>query len=117
MVQILDCLAGSAFPQIVETGNEDQAAARGIQGKADIAKIRMRDVLQFRQRAGGPDTYHGPPGVKLSKESLDFGASSRLIQRHVDGGENPARERQKVRGEDHLRFAQAGMLENLGRMP
>src|SRR5258707_1358457 len=97
MVQILDRLASGTFPEIVETGDEDQAAARRIQHKADVAKICMRDVLQLRHRPRRPNAYHGPRGVKLAKESFDLSGSSRLTERDVDGGKNPARERQKVR--------------------
>src|SRR5437764_418446 len=116
MVQILDRLAGCALPEIVETGDQNQAAARRIQSKADIAKIRMRDVLQLGQRAGRPNAYHGPSGVEPPKEFFDFGNSSWLLERDVNGGKNSARERQQVCREDHLRLAQAGMFKDFRRV-
>src|SRR5215472_4340459 len=96
MVQILHGLARSAFPEIVETGDKDQASSRRIQHKTDVAKVRVCDVLQLRQSACRPDTHHRLSRVKLAKQSFYFSGGFLLIQRDVDGRENPARERQEV---------------------
>jgi len=74
-------------------------------------------VLQFRQRARGPDADHGPPGVELAIEGLDVSRGLRLREIHVDRGQNSARERQQMRRKHDLVFRETGMLEDLGRMP
>src|SRR6266581_2964880 len=72
----------------------------------------MRDVLQLRQRAGGPDAHHRAAGVEAAKESFDVGRSLRRIERDVDGGKNSTRKRQQMRGKHDLRFAQTRVLED-----
>src|SRR5690242_1261471 len=116
MVQILHSLSGGPFPKIVETGDENQAAPGRIQNETDVAKIRVRDVLQLRQHPSAPDTNHGPSGIKLTKQSFDFCSRLFLIECYVDGGENPARERQQVRREDNLGFTQTRVLKDFRRM-
>ena len=96
VVEILHGLPGGAFPEIVETGDDDEATSGFIQSKADVTEIGVCDVLQFRQRARGPDADHGPPGVELAIERFDVCGGLRGIEIHIDRGKNPARERQQM---------------------
>src|SRR5713226_2397149 len=116
MIEILHGLTGGAFSKIVKTRDEDQAASRVVQCKSDIAKIGVRNVLQFRQRAGCPDANHGAPGVELAVERLNFRGGLRLAECDVDGGKNAAGEGQQMRRENNLRLAQTGVFENLWRV-
>ncbi len=113
VVEILHGLAGSAFSKIVEARDEDQAASRLVQCESDVAKISVRDVLQFGQRASGPDANQGTPGVELAVERLDIRGGLRLVEGNVNGGENSTSQRQQVGRENNLRLAQTGMFENL----
>src|SRR5882672_297468 len=117
MVEILNGLAGSAFSKIVEARDDDQAASRFVERESDVAKIRVRDVLQLRQCAGSPDADHGTAGVELAVESLDVRSRLRLGKRDVNGGKNAARKRQQVCRENNLRLAQTGVFENFRRVP
>src|SRR5260370_41321672 len=95
MVEILNGLAGSAFSKIVEARDDDQAASRVVQCESDVAKIGVSDVLQFRQRAGGPDANHGTAGVELAVERLDVRGGLRLGECCADGGKDSRGERQR----------------------
>src|SRR2546421_5596352 len=90
MIKILHGLAGSAFSKIVEARDDDQAASRLVQRESDVAKIGMRNVLQLRQRADGPDANHGTAGVELAVERLDVSGGLRLPQAGGDGGKKTA---------------------------
>ncbi len=50
VIPVLNGLAGRAFSEIVEAGNDDQAAAAFIQSKTQVAIIRVCHMLQLRQR-------------------------------------------------------------------
>src|SRR6266850_2122102 len=97
MIEILHGLAGSAFPKIVEARDDDQAASRLVQCESDVAEIRVRNVLQLRQRAGSPDANHRAAGVKPPVEGFDVRGGLWLAERDVDGGKNATGERQQVR--------------------
>ena len=59
------CTAWPAAPfhQVVEAGHEDQPARRLVDAPADVAEVRVRDVLDFGQRvAGQPHEGVGPVG-------------------------------------------------------
>src|SRR5712692_1327103 len=116
MIEILHGLAGSTFPKIVEARDDDQAPSRIVQRESDVAKIGVRDVLQFRQRAGGPDANHGTASVELEVERLDVRGGLRLAECDVDGGKNAAGEGQQMCRENNLRLAQTGVFENLRRV-
>src|SRR3982074_27945 len=116
MVEILHGLAGGAFSKIVEARNDHQTAAGFVQRESDVTKIGVRDVLQLRQRAGWPNADHRAAGVELAVERFDVRGGLRLGERDVNGGKNAAREREQVRRENNLRFAQTGMLENFRRV-
>src|SRR6266851_3010173 len=83
-----------------------------VQGEADIAKVGVRDVLELRQLASGPDAHHRAPGVELAVGGFNGFGGMRGAERHVDGRKNSAGQRQKMRGENHAVFGQAGVLEN-----
>ena len=97
MIEILHGLASGAFSKIVEAIDDDQAASGVVQCESDIAKIGVRDVLQLRQRSGGPDTNHGAASVELTVKRLDVRGSLRFTKRDVDRGENAAGEGKQVR--------------------
>ncbi len=109
-------LARRALAEIVEAGDDDEAFVGVIQGEPDIAEIRVRDVLQLGQRAGGPDANHGTASVKLSKDSFDGFRGIRGAERDVDSGKNSTSQREKMRGKDEAIFGQAGVLENFRRV-
>ena len=71
-VQILDCLPRRAFAEIVEARNDHEPLAGRIERKTDIAEIRVRHMLQFRQPPRGQNANHRPPRVKLAIERFDF---------------------------------------------
>src|SRR5258707_14081802 len=98
MVEILHGLAGGAFSEIVKARYEDQAASRMVQRESDIAKICVRDVLQLRQAAGGPDANHWPAGVEPAIERFDVRGSLRLGGSEVDSGKNCAGKREQMGG-------------------
>src|SRR5580692_13185038 len=97
MVEILNGLAGGAFAKIVETGDQDQALAGFIQGKTNVTEVGVGDVLQLGQSARGPDADHGPASIKLAIEGFDNIGRLPGGEGDVDGRENSARQRQKVR--------------------
>src|SRR5260370_42294099 len=105
MVGVLSGLDGGAFSKIVEGREDVQAASRFVQGESDVAKIRVRDVLQLRQRAGRPDTNHRAAGVELAIERLDVGGGLRFAERNADGRKNAARARQQERLKNNPRLA------------
>ena len=116
MVEILNGLAGSAFAEIVEARDDDQTLAGFIQSEADVAEIGVGDMLQLRQRTGGPDADHGAARVKLAIEGFDGLWRLLLRKRDVNGGKNAAGERQQVRGKNELRIAKTGVFKDLGRV-
>jgi len=97
-LKILHGLAGGAFSEIVKARDEDQAASRVVQRESDIAKICVRDVLQLRQAAGGPDAHHRPASVEPAIERFDVRGSLRFGEGDVDGRKNAARKRQQMGG-------------------
>ncbi len=116
MVEILNGLARGAFAKIVEARDDDEALARLIQGEAYVTEIGVRDMLQLRQGARGPDADHWPPGVELAIERFDGLGGLLRGERDVDGRENAASQRQQVRGKNELRFGEAGVFENFRRV-
>src|SRR5260370_24732320 len=73
-------------------------------------------MLQFRQRAGGPDADHAAAGIKPPVERLDVRSSLWFAERDVNGRKDAAREGQQVRRKNNLRLAQPGMFENFRRV-
>ncbi len=69
-------------------------------------------MLQLGQSAGLPDAHHRPPGVGLAEKRFHRFWRLCSAERHVNGGKNTARQRQQMRAEDHLRFRQAGVLDD-----
>ena len=116
MVEILHGLAGSAFSKIIEARDDNQAASRLVECESEVAKISVRDVLQFGQRAGGPQANHRAPGIELAVERFDVRGSLRFAEGNVNGGKNTACERQQVRGENNLRLAETSVFENFRRV-
>src|SRR5580692_3570085 len=102
MVEILYGLACGALAEIVETGDDDQTLARLVQGKADVAEIGVRHVLQLGQRARGPDADHGASGIKLAIERFDRVGRLRLSEGDVNRRKDAARERQEMRRKNEL---------------
>src|SRR5439155_16349618 len=96
--------------------NDDQAASGFVQSESDIAKIRVRYVLQFRQRACGPDADHRAASIKAPVQRFDSRSGLRFAEGDVDGGKDTAGEREQVRGENDLRFAQTSVVESLRRV-
>src|SRR5256714_3010291 len=116
MVEILYGLAGSAFSKIIEARDDNQAASRFVQCESDVAKISVRDVLQFGERPGAPQANHRAPGIELAVERFNVRGSLRLGERNVNGGKNTACQRQQVSGENNLRLRQTSVLENFRRV-
>src|ERR1700684_1158888 len=116
MVEILDGLACGAFAEIVEAGDDDQSPARLVQGEADVTEIGVRNVLQFRQRARGPDADHRTARVELAIEGFDGVRRLLVSERDVNRGKDAARERQEMRRKNELRFAQPSVFENFRRV-
>src|SRR2546429_605845 len=116
MVEILNGLARGAFAEIVETRNDNEAAAGAIEDEAKVGEIGVRDMLDFRKRAGFPDAEHRAASVRFAIKSFDGVRGLRLGERDVDRGENAARNGKEMRRKDELRFGQAGVVENFGRM-
>src|SRR6266705_3066335 len=116
MIEILYCLACRAFSEIVQTRNDHKTATGRIERETDVREIGVCYVLKLRESACLPDADHRPASVGFAEERFDAFSRLRFAQRHVDGGKNSARQRKQMRGEDHLRFRQAGMFCNLGRM-
>src|SRR5205814_1098570 len=71
MVEILYGLARSAFAKIVETRNDDEAATGAVEDEAEVSEIGVRDVLDFRKRAGFPDADHRAASVGFAIKSFD----------------------------------------------
>src|SRR6266567_2052067 len=116
MIEILHGLSGSAFAKIVKTGDDNQTTAGLVQGKADVAEIGVRDVLQLRQSAGGPDPHHGTARIEPAVKRLHVRGGLRLLEGDVNGGKNAARERQQVGRKNHFLLRQARVVENFRRM-
>src|SRR6266516_1053616 len=116
MIEILHGLSGSAFAKIVKTGDDNQTTAGLVQGKADVAEIGVRDVLQLRQSAGGPDPHHGTARVEPAVKHLHVCGGLRLLEGDVDGGKNAPRQRQQVGRKNHLLLRQARVVKNFRRM-
>ena len=78
-VHILHRLSRRAFAQVIQALHHHQPFARGIERETDIAKIRVRHMLQFRQRPAGR-TAPSAARIKLPIQRFDFlaarGASS-----------------------------------------
>src|SRR5260221_14559386 len=116
MVEVLHGLACGTFAQIVETRNNDEAAAGPVEDEAEIGEIRMGDVLDFGKRARLPDADHRAASVGLAIESFDGFGRLRLGECDVDRGENAPRNGKQMRRKDELRFGQSGVVENFGRV-
>src|SRR6266436_2949906 len=116
MIEILHGLTGRAFSEIVEAGNDHETPAGFVQRKADIAEVRVRDVLQLGQRTRGPDSNHRPSSVRLAIERFDVVCRLRLAERNVNRGEDSASEREQMSRKNNLRLAQAGVLEDFRRV-
>src|SRR6184192_1308175 len=116
MVEILHGLARGAFAEIVETRNDDEAAARAIEDEAEVGEIGVGDVLDFGNRTAFRDAYHRAASVGFAIERFDGVRGLRLGERDVDRGENAARNGKEMGREDELRFGQAGVVENFGCM-
>jgi len=114
-VKILHGLPGGAFPEIVETGDDDEAASGFIQGESDIAEIGVCNVLQFRQRA------RGQIRIMAARRRTCDRAPQRLPRLAAPRDSRRswtefARERQQMRRKHDLIFRETGMLEDLGRI-
>src|SRR2546430_9062714 len=116
MVEILHGLARGAFAKIVETRNDDEAATGAVEDEAEVGEIGVRDMLDFGKRAGFPDADHRAASVSLAIKRFDGVRGLRLGERDVDRGENAARNGKEMGRKDELRFGQAGVVENFGRM-
>src|SRR5882724_151100 len=116
MVEILNGLARGAFAEIVETRNNDEAAAGAIEDETEVSEIGVRDVLDFWKRTGLPDADHRAASVGFAIKSFDGVRGLRLGERGVDRGENAARNGKEMRREEESRFGQAGVVENFGCM-
>src|SRR5438552_6559740 len=97
VIEVLDGLLVCVFSQIDEARNDDQAASGFVQSESDIAKIRVRYVLQFRQRACGPDADHRAASIKAPVQRFDSRSGLRFAEGDVDGGKDTAGEREQVR--------------------
>ena len=75
------------------------------------------DLLQFGQRARGPDTDHGPPGEELAVERFDIRRNLGFLEIYVNRGKYAACERQQMRRKHDLILGETGMLEDLRSMP
>src|SRR5882672_491397 len=102
MVEILNGLACSAFAEIVETRNDDEAATRAVENEAEVGEIGVGDVLDFGKRTCLPDTDHRAASVGFAIERFDGFRRLRLGERDVDRGENAARNGKEMRREDEL---------------
>src|SRR5215470_3945611 len=100
MIEILNGLARGTFAEIVQTRDDDEAAAGVVEHEADVGEVRMRDMLNFRKRTGFPDADHGTASIGLAIKSFDRFGSLRHRKRHVNRGENSSRDRKKMRGEN-----------------
>ena len=78
-VQILHCLPCRTFAQIVEARHNDQTLARSVEREPDIAKIRMRHMLQFRQIPRRKNPNHRTPRIKLAVQRFNFVRFARWI--------------------------------------
>src|SRR5882724_8801774 len=116
MVEILNGLACGAFAEIVETRNDDEAATRAVEGETEVGEIGVRDMLDFGKRTGLPDADHRAASVGFAIKRFDGVRGLRLGERDVDRGKNAARNGKEMRREDELRFGQAGVVENFGRV-
>src|SRR6266404_7141181 len=76
----------------------------------------MRDMLQLRERASGPDAHHGAAGEEFAEDGFDGFGGIRRAERDVDSGKNSASQREEMRGEDDAIFGQAGVLEYFRRV-
>jgi len=82
---------------VVGIGVHHQTFARRIEREADIAEIRVRDMLQFGESPSGKNANHGPPRVELTKERFDFVGLARGTEPDVERGENSALHGEQVR--------------------
>src|SRR5580658_4074395 len=116
MVEILNGLARGAFAKIVEARDDNQSPARLVQSKADVTEIGVRDVLQFRQRARGPNANHGASGIKLAIKGFNGVWRLLLCERDVNRGKNSTCERQQMSRKNELRFAEPGVFQDFRGM-
>src|SRR5260370_38420142 len=113
MIEILHGLSGSAFAKIVKTGDDDQTTTGLVQGKADVAEIGVRDVLQLRKSAGGPDPHHGTARVEPAVKHLHVRGGLRLLKGDRNSGKNAAPEKQQRGRKKHLLPRQAAASQDL----
>ena len=73
----------------------------------------MRHVLNLRQIRCGMSTYQRAGRIEAAEAFLNLFGLGLLRQTDVDGGQNPARDGQKVRRELDLIRAQAELLQYL----
>ncbi len=112
-VEILNRLAGRALHEVVDAGDHDELAARPLDAPADVAVVRVRDVLDLGQIAAG-QPHERRVGIGRLERALDRSGVHAVGQARVDRFEDPAVERHEMRNE---RDVHPELLLDLGLMP
>ncbi len=99
-------------PNCQDSLHNREAPPRGIERKPDIAKIRVRHMLQLRQLPSGPDAHHRPIGVKGAVKRFPLSCAVCGSANHtykVD--EDAARHQQEVREKNNIFAGDSGMVD------
>src|SRR5438128_1521187 len=102
--------------QVVDAGDEHQAASVVIQAKTEIAIIGVQGKLNLRQLWRGKHPHPALAAVKIAEAGFHLTWSHLVIQMNVDGRKNSPRNRQKVRGKNQFAGLEIQLLENLAYM-
>src|SRR5208282_5214833 len=96
-----------------QTRNHDQPAAIVRETETEITVVGMHRELNFGQTRRGKNADPSLALIEIMKTALDFVGGHFVFQIHINRGQNPARNGQKVGSENQLRRVERQLLENL----
>lgn len=113
-VHVLQSLAGGAFDEVVD-GGDDEGAAIGSLGEADVAEVCALDGLEVGNRAGLIEADEGfvRVGFLVDAEEV-FGIKIAAGGAEVDGFEDAAVDGDELRSEAELAFFKQRIHEDFG---
>src|SRR5206468_722948 len=95
-----------AFYQVVFAGNDNEPLAVRCKAETEVAIIGVQRELNFRQLRSLKYSHKLFALVEVAIELLDLHRHRRLLQAHIDRGQDPPWNRQQMRRERDLVCAQ-----------
>src|SRR5208282_3779881 len=115
-VHVLHGLTGCTFEQVVQTGNNHEPAAIAREAETEVTVIGVHGELDFRQTRRRINAYPALVLVEILEAALNLGRRHFAFQVHINRGQNPTWDGQKMRSENQLPGIERQLLEDLAGM-